>query len=249
MDHDDDRIGRIYSRREAVGLFGAAGVTLIGGQVPRLSAAAPKHRLASLACIARPEQAEGPYFSDAHVHRSDIRSDPTTGEMRDGARLDLSISVSRVTPTECQPLEGALVDVWQCDALGIYSDFEDRRGGFDTRGQLFLRGHQETAADGTVEFVTIYPGWYGGRTVHIHLKIRTEGSDGASYDFTTQMYFDDDLTDRVLEGEPYAQHGPREMRNADDRWFREDGGEQLILPVTREGDHFRAEFALGLELA
>lgn len=249
MDHDDDRIGRIYSRREAVGLFGAAGITLVGGHRLGRSTGLGPDRLARLACIARPEQVEGPYFVDAHVHRSDIRSDLTTGEMRDGARLDLRINVSRVTPTDCQPLEGALVDVWQCDALGIYSDFEDRRGGFDTRGQLFLRGHQETGAKGNVDFVTIYPGWYGGRTVHIHLKVRTEHSDGTSYEFTTQMYFDDALTDEVLQGEPYVQHGPREMRNADDRFFREGGGEQLILPVTRMGHHYRADFGLGLEFS
>jgi protocatechuate 3,4-dioxygenase beta subunit len=124
----------------------------------------------------------------------------------------------RVGAEGCLPLAGAIVDVWHCDALGVYSDVADP--GFDTSGQKFLRGFQQTDGDGVARFLTIYPGWYPGRTVHIHFKIRSPASDGSVYDFTSQLFFDDSLSDSVFTSSPYAAKGERGTRNQDDGIFR-----------------------------
>jgi protocatechuate 3,4-dioxygenase beta subunit len=144
-------------------------------------------------------------------------------------------------------MEGVLVDVWQCDASGVYSAFEDIGGQFDTRGQQFLRGHQVTGADGTGRFTTIYPGWYPGRAVHIHFKLRTNPGASDGHEFTSQVYFDDELTDRVHAGEPYTGDPGERRRNADDGLFR-GGGDQLLLDVTRDEHGYHATFDVGLQI-
>ena len=116
-------------------------------------------------------------------------------------------------------MAGALVEVWQCDAFGRYSGVRDLRAGFDSRGAKFLRGQQLSDADGAVRFVTIYPGWYPGRTVHIHFKVRTEPDAPFGREFTSQLYFHDRLTDRVHHRPPYAQRGPRSVTNREDGLF------------------------------
>ncbi|MGB3138331.1 MAG: hypothetical protein WBB18_16100, partial [Nodosilinea sp.] len=110
------------------------------------------------ACTVRPQQTEGPFFVDEGLSRSDIRSDPAMGAVKPGVPLTLQFQVSQVGNDNCMPLAGAVVDVWHCDATGVYSDVADRRA--STVGQKFLRGSQVTNADGIVEFITIYPGWY-----------------------------------------------------------------------------------------
>lgn len=246
MDHDDDQIGRVLSRREALALLGAAGVTALGS---RLAFPSPRPALGGAlpSCVVRPAQTEGPYFLDEMLNRSDIRSDPTDGSSREGARLDLAFRAFRIGEGECRPLEGALVDVWQCDALGVYSGVRDIADRFDTRGQKFLRGYQTTDADGTARFVTIYPGWYEGRTVHIHFKVRTTPEADGGYEFTSQLYFDDALTDDVLRKAPYAGKGERSTRNPDDGIYRR-GGDQLTLDVTPSDRGYRATFEVGLQI-
>jgi protocatechuate 3,4-dioxygenase beta subunit len=246
MDNDDAMIGRVLSRREMVSLFGAAGLSLVGAR-GAAGLGVPAARLARLpACVVRPEQTEGPYFTDVKLNRSDIRSDPGTGAVPAGAPLDLAFRISRMSGAQCAPLSGALVDVWQCDALGIYSDVRDTNAQFDTTGKKFLRGHQVTDSGGAASFVTIYPGWYQGRTVHIHFKIRTQ-SDGRTYDFTSQLYFNDALNDRVLGREPYTQKGPRRIRNEQDGIFRQSGS-QLMLDVTERDGRFAGTFDVGLQI-
>jgi protocatechuate 3,4-dioxygenase beta subunit len=195
--------------------------------------------------VVRPEQTEGPYFVDERLNRSDIRSDPSDGHIIPGTMLTLTVLVSRLGAGDCRPLEGAQVDIWHCDALGIYSDVNDPS--FKTLGRKFLRGYQITDAKGEAQFVTIYPGWYEGRTVHIHVKIRTEPQAKRSYEFTSQMYFDDGLTDRIHADQPYAAKGRRNARNQDDRIFRR-GGDQLMLAPTATADGYAATFAIGLQL-
>src|SRR5699024_10254266 len=119
----------------------------------------------------------------------------------------------------CMPLGGATVDLWQCDALGAYSDLQDINGLYDTRGKKFLRGYRVTDANGKAEFITLYPGWYPGRTVHIHFKIRTKSDD----EFTSQLYFNDAITDQVHVQAPYAEKGQRTLRNEGDSLFRRGG--------------------------
>ena len=142
-------------------------------------------------------------------------------------------------------MPGAQVDIWHCDALGVYSDVKDP--GFNTLGQKFFRGYQITDARGEAKFLTIYPGWYEGRTVHIHVKVRTAHQAGRNFEFTSQMYFDDGLTDRVHTDPPYAAKGRRTARNQDDRIFRR-GGDQLMLAPTPMADGYAATFAIGLQL-
>jgi protocatechuate 3,4-dioxygenase beta subunit len=197
--------------------------------------------VAAPACVVRPQQTEGPYFVDARLNRSDIRAEPSGGAVTEGVPVRLAFQVSRLAGSACTPLAGAIVDVWQCDAQGRYSDVRDPHG--DTRGQKFLRGYQLTDADGAARFVTIYPGWYPGRAVHIHFKIRTAASSGR--EFTSQLYFDDALTDRVLAQAPYVTKG-RRQRNDEDGLFRR-GGNHLLVALAPDGAGYAGTFDVGLQ--
>ena len=246
MHQDDAQIGHVLSRREALTLLGAASASVLGGKF-LLAGSTPLSGATLPSCIVRPEQTEGPYFVDEVLNRSDIRPDPQSGSIPEGVRLDLRFQVSRIGGEACQPLPDAMVDVWQCDALGVYSDVRDTNGRFNTTGQKFLRGHQVTAADGSARFVTIYPGWYEGRTVHIHFKIRTAPASGRSYEFTSQLYFEDTVTDEVLRNEPYASKGQRSVKNSQDGIFRR-GGDQLMLAVVAGPNGYAGTFDIGVQL-
>lgn len=244
MDADDRPTGRLLTRRDLVALLGVSGAALVTGAgfaLPR--GRALKHPLPP--CVARPEQTEGPYFVDEGLTRTDIRTDPATGIARPGTELALTFLVSRVGPGRCDPLPGALVDIWQCDAGGIYSDVVDPR--FNTVGQKFLRGNQTTDANGSVRFRTIYPGWYQGRAVHIHFKIRAAAGGGRTADFTSQVYFDEATTDRVYLAAHYGGAGSNRTKNVADRIFR-SGGDQLLLTPRAVAGGYEAEFAVGLQL-
>jgi protocatechuate 3,4-dioxygenase beta subunit len=245
MDTDDLQIGRILSRREVLALFGAAGASVA---VWRLAPWATPVALAQTpSCVVRPELTEGPYFVDEQLNRSDIRSEPSDGSIKDGLALALTFNVSEVGAT-CAALAGATVDVWQCDALGVYSGVTDTAIGFDTVGLKFLRGYQVTDANGVARFLTIVPGWYQGRTVHIHFKIRTPAASGSAYEFTSQLFLDDTLVDQILSQTPYsAKTGPRDTTNATDMHFA-NGGTQLLLSPTETAQGLAATFAIGLDL-
>jgi len=239
---DDASMGRLLSRREVVRLLGGSAAWLMAASLmPRWAPAS----MPSPVCVVRPEQTEGPYFVDERLNRSDIRSDPTNGQVKTGTPLALTIVLSRIGAGDCQPLAEAQVDIWHCDALGIYSDVKDPS--FNTIGQKFLRGYQITDARGEARFLTIYPGWYQGRTVHIHVKVRTAPQAKRAFEFTSQMYFADMLSDRVYNDAPYVTKGKRTARNQDDRIFRR-GGEQLMLAPTPTADGYAATFAIGLQL-
>lgn len=201
-------------------------------------------------CVVTPRQTEGPYFVDESLNRSDIRSDPASGAVKQGVPLRLGFRITQIGgDSGCAPLAGAVVDVWHCDALGVYSDVRDP--GFDTEGQKFLRGYQVTDENGYAEFLTIYPGWYQGRAVHIHFKIRTRPGSSLGYElgyeFTSQLYYDDALTDRVHAQPPYAAKGQRNMRNGDDGIFR-DGGQQLLLVLSEDNGGYTATKEIGVDL-
>ncbi len=197
-------------------------------------------------CIVRPALTEGPYFVDEKINRSDIRLDPSDGAVKEGALLNLVFRISQINSSGCVPLADASVDIWHCDALGVYSDVTDP--GFNTVGQKFLRGYQVTDANGAVQFTTIYPGWYRGRAVHIHFKIRTGSRESSSYEFTSQLFFDDALTDQVHAQAPYASKGQRTLRNAGDNIYQ-NGGSQLLLDVTQNEQGYAATFDIGLQIA
>ncbi len=235
---------RNLSRREMLGLTGstAVAVALAGCGTNRsgsgeTTSAPTTGTVAQTApsCVVKPQQTEGPYFLDERLNRSDIRIESSDGSVKEGVPLGLVFNVSRIdSSSSCTPLAGAVVDVWHCDALGRYSDVRDANEGFDTRGQKFLRGYQVTDEDGSARFATIYPGWYEGRTVHIHFKIRTDPESEQGHEFTSQLYFDDSVTDQVHAQTPYAAKGPRSLENDADGIFRE-GGDRLMLPLTEDG--------------
>ena len=247
MDSDDSPVGRILSRREIMQIFGVAFLVSSGSGVVRQPNSA-LWKTVLPPCIVRPEQTEGPFFADLELERSDIRTEPSTGALLPGLPLDLTFHVSRVSNEECAPLSGARVDVWQCDAEGRYSAFQDRRAGGDLREEKFLRGYQLTDASGMATFTTIYPGWYRGRAVHIHFKIRTEVSKGSVYEFTSQLYFDDTLSDQVHAEAPYAAHGARTTRNSNDGIFRRSG-DNLMLDLSPNGEGYQATFGISLDLS
>lgn len=198
------------------------------------------------ACIVTPAQTEGPYFSDLRLQRADLRSDPADGTVRNGVPLVLTLRVHGIEGQRCAPLPGARVDVWHCDAHGVYSDAADAT--FDTRGKQFLRGYQVTDANGTVRFVTIYPGWYPGRAVHVHFKVRTQPDAGRGTEFTSQLYFPDSVTQRVHAQPPYARPGAHGQKNDSDGLFRR-GGEALLLDLSAQrGGGYAARFDIGLLL-
>jgi protocatechuate 3,4-dioxygenase beta subunit len=212
-------------------------LTLAGGLLlARAAGAAP-------GCVLTPEQTEGPYFVDVRLNRSDIRADvrsgPGAGVVAAGVPLALALRVLD-TGAGCRPVAGALVDIWHCDAAGVYSDAVDP--GFDSRGHTFLRGYQVSGSDGVLRFLTIYPGWYRGRAVHIHFKVRT--STGG--EFTSQLYFDEAVTDEAHAHAAYRGRTGRRLPNAADGIFR-DGGSHLLLSPQRHGDGYAAAFDIGLK--
>ncbi len=227
-----------HRRRVALRALGGAGAWLASGARAQVT---PRGGASGVpACLLTPAQTEGPYFVDERLERSDIRADPASGSVKAGALLTLDLAIVAVDGGRCVPAAGAIVDVWHCDAAGIYSDANDMT--FSTRGSKFLRGYQVTDADGRVRFTTIYPGAYPGRAVHIHFKVRTRPHG----EFTSQLYFDDALTDRVHANAPYAGavDGAR-TRNPRDGLYRR-GGRELQLEVVSDGNGYRARYEVGL---
>lgn len=247
--HDDDQpIGRVLSRREVLALLGGGGAALVVGAgiarfgIPALAQTATPgaeitpESTAIPECVVRPAMTEGPYFVDGMLNRSDIRIDPTNGSIKEGVVLRLIFRVQQLVEGACTPLPGAQVDLWHCDALGVYSGVRDRS--FDTSDQMWLRGYQVTDDSGIAEFITIYPGWYPGRAVHMHFKIRTDPEADAGYEFTSQLFFDEALTDEIHSLAPYDEKGYRNVLNAEDNIYGETGALLLlnILPVEEDAD-------------
>jgi protocatechuate 3,4-dioxygenase beta subunit len=237
----------VISRRHALILLGTAGAAMVAGRSNVYSASARSNDGKLPACIVTPKQTEGPFFVDERLNRSDIRVDPSDGSVKSGVPLRLTFRVSAVGSAGCNPLSGAIVDVWQCDAIGAYSAINEP-GSQSGATKNFLRGYQVTEADGSTQFTTIYPGWYPGRTVHIHFKVRVSGKSGKGQELTSQLYFDDALTDRVHAQSPYASKGQRTVKNQRDGLFR-NGGRQLMLSPVESREGYAAAFDIGLQMS
>ncbi len=237
-------VSACFGRQEAAAPSATAARSTAAAS-PTASASTAASQVAVPSCVVRPELTEGPYFVDEKLDRSDIRVDPSDGTTKDGAVLRLTMRVAQVSGSSCTALAGAIVDLWHCDALGIYSDVSDP--GFNTKGKKFLRGYQTTDANGRVQFVTVYPGWYQGRAVHVHFKIRSSAAAGAR-SFTSQLFFDDALTDRVHAQAPYASKGQGRLRNSGDDIFR-SSNDKLTLAVTQDGSGYASTFDIRVQLA
>ena len=244
MEFDDLPIGRVLTRRETLTLLGSLGGLAFFAAIPSRGSGRPS---SWSPCVVRPAMTEGPYYVDEKLERSDIRSDPTDGSVKPGALLALTLNVYALSKRGCAPLQGAIVDIWHCDAEGVYSDAVDRKY-FNTTGRKFLRGYQVSNDTGVVQFTTIYPGWYPQRTPHIHYKIRSPANRGQAHEFTSQVYFAEGLSDRVYAKPPYAAKGKRTVSNLTDRIYNEGGGRQSMLAVTPANQGYTASFDVALDL-
>lgn len=190
---------------------------------------------ALLPCLLTPEQTEGPFYAAGGPERRDIT------EGVPGRPLRLGI---RVVDEACAPVAGALVDVWHADAGGDYSAFTDGSAGDDAGpGTTFLRGSQVADAAGIVEFATVYPGWYPGRAVHVHVKAHLDGRTV----LTSQLYFPDDVTDQVHQQAPYVDRGRRDTLNRDDGIAGDPAAQGNLLATAPAGDGMVGLVVLGVD--
>jgi protocatechuate 3,4-dioxygenase beta subunit len=238
-------LGTRIDRRAALGLFGGLGALALlsacgssskarssastttaasSGTTPPTTA-----RASQVGCVLTPEATEGPFYLDLDKVRRDIT------EGRDGAPVALTISV--VDATTCRPIKDAAVDIWHCDALGLYSGFDQ------APGEQFLRGTQLTATDGRATFDTIYPGWYQGRAVHIHMKVH----NGGNVVHTGQLFFDDAQTDAVFKRSPYNSKGAPDTPNSSDSIYRDAGAASAIVDLTSKADGYTATITVGVQ--
>lgn len=273
IDDDDRPTGRWLSRREVLALFGAGGVSMIAAAcvpaatgsstpgttvgstasasasatavenapAPAPSSAAAATATAIPSCVVVPELTEGPYYVDVDLERSDIRPNTGDGAVSEGATLEIGWLVSQVDGDACAPLTGVIVDLWHCDALGVYS-------GVQGDGGDFLRGFQRTDGNGRATFTTIYPGWYSGRAVHIHFKIRTDPDADAGFEATSQLFFDDAFSAEVFATGVYAAKGTQDVPNGQDGIYQQSGG-VTTLDVARDGEVYRATFSIAVQIA
>ena len=176
-------------------------------------------------CTLVPEQTEGPFYLVADLLRRDV----TEGVA--GAPLRLGL---RVVDAACVPVPGAIVDIWHADPSGDYSGFVDGGSTDDAGpGTTFLRGTQQAGDDGIVEFATLYPGWYPGRAIHIHVKVWIASGSSPRTVLTTQVYFDEAVTERVLATSPYDAREPAQRtRNEDDAIAGDVAATGLLVAVT-----------------
>ena len=200
----------------------------------------------SSSCLQSTNVTRGPYFlddrADANIQndvvdssipqRSDIRPDSkgSTGTQQ-GLPLALTINVGSYSSGACSAIANAQVHIWHCNAQGIYSDVQasSNGGGTDYTGENFLRGYQFTDSNGQVQFTTIYPGWYSGRSVHIHVKVRIFDSSGnVTTEATTQLFFDESVTSAVYAANSaYSKSGTR-ILNANDGIFSSESPALMV---------------------
>ncbi len=236
--HESTRISRRSSLLKIGGLL--AGAVAAGGWKAADSLSATDEESSSagpagvasgvVACVLAPEQTEGPYYLEGDKVRRNIT------EGKGGVPLWLRLTV--VDVSTCKPIKGAAVDIWHCDAGGVYSGTSVQ----NTADKTFLRGIQKTGADGLARFRTVYPGWYQSRTVHIHVKVAL----GGNVAHTGQLYFADALTDAVYKRSPYNKRPNRDTRNAADSIFR-NGGSRSLLTLRTSGNGYIGSITMGVQ--
>jgi len=229
----------VLSRRGALAKLGGLAVVALGGgalgarellepDAANAAANGPAAVASGLvSCVLAPEQTEGPYY----VEDAAIRRNVTDGKQGVGLTLRLVV----VNVATCKPIKGAAVEIWHCDAGGTYSGVQGDTG-------MFLRGVQRTDAKGVAAFKTIYPGWYPGRTVHIHTMVHL----GGNVVHTGQLYFPDGVTDVVYARAPYNRRPSRTTRNAADSIYR-NGGKRSTLRLVRNGSAYVGSITMGVQ--
>jgi protocatechuate 3,4-dioxygenase beta subunit len=220
---DLTQAGELLTRRRTIarlgGLvaasLGAAGLEAALSDPSRAAGTGPAAVSAGLVrCVLTPEQTEGPFYVEGEKLRRDIR------EGKPGVKLTLRTTV--VDASTCKPIRGAIVDIWHCDAGGTYSGVNGNTG-------TFLRGLQRANAGGLAQFITLFPGWYQGRTTHIHVKVHL----GGNVVHTGQLYFPETAVTAAGKRAPYNRRGEPDTRNAADAIFR-NGGKNSLMAVTRD---------------
>ena len=187
-------------------------------------------------CVVRPQQTLGPFPNKVALNRSDIRSEPGGTVPKPGLPLRLVFRVGQMTGATCRAYPGVAVDLWQCDVAGVYSAYAE------AAALNYLRGYQLTDATGSSEFLSIFPGAYPGRAVHVHFSVRTNPAGGGAT-FTSQLYFPEEVLAEVFAQAPYSANKPQ--TNTTDGIFNA-GGPNLIPRMSKSGAGWLAEFDLGL---
>ncbi len=222
------------SRRRVLGLLGAGGavvaaVVASGSGLAGLGPGASRAGAIGPVCTLTPEAMEGPYYLADEPIRRDIR------EGRGGELLRLVLMV--VDATTCEPIDSALVEIWHADRLGNYSGFGATAG-----DRTFLRGGQKSDPAGRVRFTTTYPGWYPGRTAHIHVKVRV----GGGVVHTGQLYFPQLISDRIYSQARY-QHAGARVTNHQDGIFNSSGGAQTKLALSQPTGGYKGTMTLAVQ--
>ena len=220
------------SRRAALKGLGAAGIFIPAWNETVEAAEA-------ITCVSTtPTVTEGPYWVDEKLFRADIRTDPATGVTKTGIPLTMVINVQNLSGGACTPLAGAYVDIWHCDAKGIYSDVAQSynpgggTGTVNTNGQKFLRGYQISDENGQVKFTTVYPGWYTGRTIHIHVRVRTYNGSAVLSNFVSQIFFDEAANNTVLSDALYSRTSARDTPKDRDNIYNVTNKDRMMSALT-----------------
>lgn len=264
---DEKIFEKLLSRRSALGVIGAATLVGCGGGGSSASDSTASSSSSSSsggsssssssssggteACTVTDEGEIGPYFADdsaSGFDRSDITSNLDGSDTQTGVPLTLTVYVYDAE-NSCAAMEGVQVDIWHCNAYGIYSDIESE----GTTADTYLRGYQLTDADGMVTFTTIIPGWYSGRTTHIHLRLRSsydEASSTSDGSNTTQVFFPQTLIDTLAASvSPYDSEGANPTTNATDRVYADQVfGTTLLSTSGSTADGYTASISLYLPI-
>ena len=219
----------LISRRQALVIGGVGVAGLLGLDHVRAIASA-LGREENATCVLTPELTEGPFYLDGEKVRRNIT------EGRAGMPLTLGFTV--VNASTCLPIKNASVEIWHCDAMGNYSGVQGQSN------RTFLRGIQRTAANGKCSFLTIYPGWYQGRTIHIHVKVFIGGSEV----HTGQVFFADKVSDAVVKTAPYNTRGTRDTFNRSDNIFQGGGSKSLVTPRRTGARGYSGALTMGVRV-
>jgi protocatechuate 3,4-dioxygenase beta subunit len=227
---------RKIARRKAIGILSAAGAAVAFGcgddsPTSPSTGTSTGGSGTSSACAVTPTETVGPFPSVVDLVRTDIR------DGKSGTPVALTITVVDVN-AGCAPVGRAVVEIWQCDAAGIYSQYGTQIG------QSFLRGVQMTDSNGQVTFTTIYPGWYQGRATHIHVEVTLNGNSVK----VTQIAFPESVSAAVYATAIYAARGPNPTSNTNDNVFADSVASELATVSGDSATGLTATFRVGVAI-